>query len=63
MDKQKIRIILKSGSEFVITCDSFECKRDRTTGELVDYHYYGITENCPLYLNFGEIAAILQEKV
>lgn len=63
MDKRKIRIILKSGSEFVITCDSFECKRDRATGELVSYCCYGITENRPLYLNFGEVAAILQEKV
>ncbi len=63
MNKQKIRIILKSGSEFVITCDIFEGKRDKITGELVSYSCDGITRNRPLYLNLKEVAAILQERV
>lgn len=63
MDKQKIRIILKSGSEFTITCDSFNGEMDRITGELLSYSCDGITENRPLYLNFKEVAAILQERV
>lgn len=49
MYKQKIRVILKSGSEFVITCDSFEGEMDRGTGELLSYSCEGITENRPLY--------------
>ena len=63
MDKQKIRIILKSGSEFVITCDSFNGEMDRRTGGLLSYSCEGITENRPLYLNLEQVAAILQEKV
>lgn len=63
MYKQKIRVILKSGSEFTITCDSFEGEMDRGTGELFSYSCDGITGNRPLYLNLKEVAAILQEKV
>lgn len=63
MDKKKIHIILKSGSEFVITCDNFEGEMDRITGELVSYSCDGIIGNRPLYLNLKEVAAILQEKV
>lgn len=63
MYKQKIRVILKSGSEFVITCDSFEGEKDRGTGELLSYFCEGITENRPLYLDLKQVAAILQEDV
>lgn len=63
MYKQKIRVILKSGSEFTIICDSFEGEMDRGTGELSSFSCDGITENRPLYLNFKEVAAILQERV
>lgn len=63
MNKKKIRIILKNGSEFVITCDSFEGEIDRETGELFSFSCEGITENRPLYLNLKQVAAILQEDV
>lgn len=63
MDKKKIRIILKNGSEFVITCDSFNGEMDRVTGELLSFSCDGIIENRPLYLNLKEVVAILQEKV
>ena len=63
MDKQKIRIILKTGLEFTITCDTFNGEMDRITGELFSYSCDGITGNRPLYLNLKEVAAILQEKV
>lgn len=63
MNKQKIRFILKSGSEFVITCDSFEGEMDGKTGELLSYSCDGITENRPLYLNLKEVVAILHERV
>lgn len=58
-EKMQIRVILKSGVDFVIECDKFILNKnlmDMPTG----YKIEGITRNKPLYLNFDEIAAILR---
>ena len=59
MSKMSIRIILKSGSEFTVKCDSFALKRngfDQITG----IEAKGIAENKFVHLDFGEIAAIVR---
>ena len=61
--KQNIRIILKSGMEFVVVCDKFTCKYSGVTGGLTSCKHEGATQNIPLYLDMNQIAAILQEKI
>lgn len=61
MDKKRIRIILKSGTEFVMTCENIECRYNKFDGELVGINYNGATTNIPLYLDLSHIAAVLQE--
>lgn len=59
MGKMSIRIILKSGAEFTVKCDSFTLKRngfDQITG----IEAKGITENKFLHLDFDEVAAIVR---
>lgn len=63
MARQNIRIILKSGKEFVVVCDKFTCKYSCVTGGLTSCKCEGATQNIPLYLDMGQIAAILQEKI
>lgn len=63
MARQNIRIILKSGKEFVVVCDEFTCKYSGVTGGLASCKYEGATRNIPLYLDMDQIAAILQEKI
>ena len=63
MARQNIRIILKSGKEFVVVCDEFTCKYSGVTGALTSCKYEGATQNIPLYLDMNQIAAILQEKI
>lgn len=63
MARQNIRIILKSGKEFVVVCDEFTCKYSGVTGGLASCKYEGATQNIPLYLDMDQIAAILQEKI
>lgn len=63
MAKKRIRIILKSGTEFVTTCEKIECKYSKLDGELVGINYNGATTNIPLYLDLSHIAAVLQENI
>lgn len=63
MAKQNVRVILKSGKEFVVVCDEFTCKYSGVTGGLTSCKYEGATQNIPLYLDMNQIAAILQEKI
>ena len=57
--KMKIRVILKSGVDFVIKCDKFTLNKnalEQPTG----YEISGITENKPVYLDLNEVAAIVR---
>lgn len=59
MTKMTVRIILKSGAEFSVKCDKFTIKRngfDQVTG----YDIKGITENKPVYLDWGQVAAVVR---
>ena len=59
MTKMTVRIILKSGAEFSVKCDKFTITRnglDQVTG----YDIKGITENKPIYLDWGQVAAVVR---
>lgn len=59
MTKMTVRIILKSGAEFSVKCDKFTINRngfDQVTG----YDIKGITENKPVYLDWGQVAAVVR---
>lgn len=54
-----IRIILKSGTEFTVKCESFTLEHDGL-GDPTGYEIKGITENKPVYLNWDEVAAVIR---
>ena len=59
MAKMTVRIIMKSGTEFSVKCDKFTITKnglDQVTG----YDIKGITENQPIYLDFGQVAAVVR---
>ena len=58
-NQMEVRIILKSGVDFVTKCDKFTLKTD-VEGNPTGYEISGISENAPIYLNFNEIAAIVR---
>ena len=57
--KMQIRVILKSGADFVIKCDKFSLKKNALE-EVTGYSIYGITENKPVYLDFSQVAAAVR---
>lgn len=59
MPKMTIRIILKNGSEFSVKCDEFTMK-ENALGVVTGYDIKGITENKPVYLDFGQVAAVVR---
>ena len=59
MSKMSIRVILKCGAEFTIKCDKFTLNKNGL-GEATSYDISGITENKPVYLDFGQVAAIIR---
>lgn len=59
MAKMSIRIILKSGVEFTVKCDSFTINKNGL-GQTTGYDIQGITENKPVYLDFEQVAAIVR---
>lgn len=59
MAKMSIRIILKSGAEFTVKCDSFALKRNGFE-QITGIEAKGITENKFVHLDFGEVAAIVR---
>ena len=59
MAKMSIRIILKSGAEFTVKCDSFAVKRNGFE-QITGIEAKGIAENKFVHLDFGEVAAIVR---
>ena len=60
MSKMSIQIILKSGAEFTVKCDSFTLKRNGLE-QVTGYDIKGIAENKPVYLDFEQVAAIVRK--
>lgn len=52
-----IRIILKSGKDFVVKCTKFNLEKNGF-GNVTGYEIEGIEENKPIYLDFSQVAAI-----
>ena len=59
MAKMHIRVILKSGAEFTVKCDHFTVRKNGLE-QITGYNIRGITENKPVFLDFGEVAAIVR---
>ena len=59
MTKMTVRIILKSGAEFSVKCDKFTITRNGFE-QVTGYDIKGITENKPVYLDWGQIAAVVR---
>ena len=59
MPKMTVRIILKSGAEFSVKCDKFTITRNGFE-QVTGYDIKGITENKPVYLDWGQIAAVVR---
>ena len=54
-----IRVILKSGYSFVVPCKKATVKA--LNGEISGYSFEGVERNKPLYINFSDIAAVINE--
>lgn len=59
MSPMSIRVILKSGAEFVIKCTKFTLKYDGL-GNVTGYEIADISENKPVFLDFTQLAAIVR---
>lgn len=54
-----IRVILKSGTDFVIKCTEFTLNKNGLDA-VKGYEINGITENKPIYVDWNEVAAIIR---
>lgn len=59
MAKMSIRIILKSGTEFTVKCESFTINRNGL-GVTTGYNFKGITENKPIDIDMTQVAAVVR---
>jgi len=59
MNKMSIRIILKNGVEFTTKCGGFSLEKNGF-GDIVSYKIDGVVENKPVYIDFGQVAAIVR---
>lgn len=59
MTKMTVRIILKSGAEFSVKCDKFTITRNGLN-QVTGYEIKWITENNPVYLDWGQVAAVVR---
>lgn len=59
MSKYMVRVILKSGAEFIVKCEKFTATRS-SSGDLLGYGIIDAAENKPIYLNLDQVEAIVQ---
>lgn len=57
-----VRVYLKSGQHFDVCAKGVECKYNGLTGELTSFNYSGAVSGIPVYLNVGEVEAVVQLK-
>lgn len=55
-----LRVFLKSGQSFDIRAESGVCRYSNITGELSSLAYEGAVAGIPIYLNPGQVEAIVQ---
>lgn len=56
----KLRFILKSGVDFVVSCEDASITRNNITDTMMGYNLVGIKVNKPLFINFNEVAAVIR---
>lgn len=57
-----VRVYLKSGQHFDVCAEGVECKYNGLTGALTSFNYTGAVSGIPVYLNIGEVEAVVQLK-
>ena len=57
-----VRVYLKSGQHFDVCAKGVECRYNGLTGELTSFNYSGAVSGIPVYLNVGEVEAVVQLK-
>lgn len=57
-----VRVYLKSGQHFDVCAEGVEGRYDGLTGELTSFSYTGAVSGIPVYLNIGEVEAVVQLK-
>ena len=57
-----VRVYLKSGQHFDVCAENVECGYNRLTGELTSFNYTGAVSGIPVYLDTGEVEAVVQLK-
>lgn len=57
-----VRVYLKSGQHFDVCAEGVKCKYSGSTGELTSFNYTGAVSGIPIYLNIGEVEAVVQLK-
>lgn len=57
-----VRVYLKSGQHFDVCAENVKCKYNGLTGELTSFNYTGAVSGIPIYLDIGEVEAVVQLK-
>ena len=55
-----LRVFLKSGQSFDVRAEKGVCKYNSVTGELSSFKYEGAVAGIPIYLDIGQVEAIVQ---
>ena len=55
-----LRVFLKSGQSFDVRAEKGVCKYNSITGELNSFKYEGAVAGIPIYLDIGQVEAIVQ---
>lgn len=55
-----LRVFLKSGQSFDVRAEKGVCKYNSVTGELTSFKYENAVAGIPIYLDIGQVEAIVQ---
>lgn len=58
--KKRYRIILKSGTSFIIKADELTVKYNTATNDVIGYEFTGLEGSFPLHIVPSEIAAVIR---
>ena len=58
MIRSNMCIRLKSGREFLFSCETYEITKNNITGEITAYNLTNVKGECPLYIRTSDIESI-----
>lgn len=58
----RVRVILKNAVQVEVICKNLAIKTNSVTGKVTSYHFEGIEEMKPVYIDMDEIVAITSER-